>query len=164
MPFNAAFKLFNWYPLLTLPLFIYMGYILSESGIADDLYRTQEAHAANLSHMRVLAESRGQGCLQLVAHFFRAADQVFLDQNGQHFGCSSAGRRMGAERGEQAAVAIYARLNDKPLAFNRCIAGKFSEAHPSGQCISARSWSVMIIRMLGCLGILFEVIFLAMSR
>ncbi len=39
MPFNAAFKLFNWYPLLTLPLFVYMGYILSESGIADDLYR-----------------------------------------------------------------------------------------------------------------------------
>ncbi|NKB75564.1 MAG: TRAP transporter large permease subunit [Gammaproteobacteria bacterium] len=39
MPFNAAFKLFNWYPLLTLPLFIYMGYILSESGIATDLYR-----------------------------------------------------------------------------------------------------------------------------
>lgn len=38
MPFNAAFKLFNWYPLLTLPLFIYMGYILSESGIANDLY------------------------------------------------------------------------------------------------------------------------------
>lgn len=39
MPFNAAFKLFNWYPLLTLPLFIYMGYILSESGIASDLYK-----------------------------------------------------------------------------------------------------------------------------
>ncbi len=39
MPFNAAFKLFNWYPLLTLPLFIYMGYILSESGIANDLYK-----------------------------------------------------------------------------------------------------------------------------
>ncbi len=38
MPFNAAFKLFNWYPLLTLPMFVYMGYILSESGIADDLY------------------------------------------------------------------------------------------------------------------------------
>lgn len=38
MPFNAAFQLFNWYPLLTLPLFIYMGYILSESGIATDLY------------------------------------------------------------------------------------------------------------------------------
>ncbi|MEN8200035.1 MAG: TRAP transporter large permease subunit [Thermodesulfobacteriota bacterium] len=38
MPFNAAFKLFNWYPMLTLPMFIYMGYILSESGIADDLY------------------------------------------------------------------------------------------------------------------------------
>lgn len=39
MPFNAAFKLFNWFPLLTLPLFIFMGYMLSESGIADDLYR-----------------------------------------------------------------------------------------------------------------------------
>lgn len=39
IPFSAAFKLFNWYPMLTLPLFIYMGYILSESGIADDLYR-----------------------------------------------------------------------------------------------------------------------------
>ncbi len=39
MPFNASFVLLNWYPLLTLPLFIYMGYMLSESGIADDLYR-----------------------------------------------------------------------------------------------------------------------------
>ncbi len=39
MPFNAAFKLFNWFPLLTLPLFIFMGYMLSESGIADDLYK-----------------------------------------------------------------------------------------------------------------------------
>ena len=39
MPFNQAFKLFNWFPLMTLPLFVYMGYMLSESGIADDLYR-----------------------------------------------------------------------------------------------------------------------------
>jgi tripartite ATP-independent transporter DctM subunit len=39
MPFNAAFTVMNWYPLLTLPLFIYMGYMLSESGIAGDLYR-----------------------------------------------------------------------------------------------------------------------------
>jgi tripartite ATP-independent transporter DctM subunit len=39
MPFNASINLLNWYPLLTLPLFIYMGYMLSESGIADDLYR-----------------------------------------------------------------------------------------------------------------------------
>ena len=39
MPFNASIALLNWYPLLTLPLFIYMGYMLSESGIADDLYR-----------------------------------------------------------------------------------------------------------------------------
>lgn len=39
IPFSAAFKLFNWFPMLTLPLFIYMGYILSEAGIAEDLYR-----------------------------------------------------------------------------------------------------------------------------
>ena len=37
--FTAAMKLMKWYPLLTLPMFIYMGYMLSESGIADDLYR-----------------------------------------------------------------------------------------------------------------------------
>ncbi|MCY4030913.1 MAG: TRAP transporter large permease subunit [Hyphomicrobiales bacterium] len=37
--FSAAMKVMKWYPLLTLPLFIFMGYMLSESGIADDLYR-----------------------------------------------------------------------------------------------------------------------------
>ena len=37
--FSAAMKLMKWYPLLTLPLFIYMGYMLSESGIANDLYK-----------------------------------------------------------------------------------------------------------------------------
>jgi tripartite ATP-independent transporter DctM subunit len=36
--FSAAIKVMRWYPLLTLPIFIYMGYILSESKIADDLY------------------------------------------------------------------------------------------------------------------------------
>ncbi len=39
IPFSASFKLLNWYPLLTLPLFIFMGYMLSESGLASDLYR-----------------------------------------------------------------------------------------------------------------------------
>ncbi|QIB33508.1 TRAP transporter large permease [Ancylobacter pratisalsi] len=39
LPFNQVFKLFNWYAMLTLPMFIYMGYVLSESGIAEDLYR-----------------------------------------------------------------------------------------------------------------------------
>ena len=37
--FAAAMKLMKWYPLLTLPMFIFMGYVLSESKIADDLYR-----------------------------------------------------------------------------------------------------------------------------
>lgn len=39
IPFSAAMKLMKWYPLLTLPMFIFMGYILSESKLADDLYR-----------------------------------------------------------------------------------------------------------------------------
>jgi len=39
IPFAASMKLMKWYPLLTLPLFIYMGFVLSESGIADDLYK-----------------------------------------------------------------------------------------------------------------------------
>jgi tripartite ATP-independent transporter DctM subunit len=39
IPFAASITLLNWYPLLTLPMFIYMGYMLSESGIAGDLYR-----------------------------------------------------------------------------------------------------------------------------
>lgn len=37
--FSAAMKLMGWYPLLTLPMFVFMGYVLSESRIADDLYK-----------------------------------------------------------------------------------------------------------------------------
>ena len=36
---SALLKLFKWYPMLTLPLFIYMGFMISESGIANDLYK-----------------------------------------------------------------------------------------------------------------------------
>ena len=39
IPFASAMKLMKWYPLLTLPMFIFMGYVLSESKIADDLYQ-----------------------------------------------------------------------------------------------------------------------------
>jgi tripartite ATP-independent transporter DctM subunit len=39
LPFSSAMKLMKWYPLLTLPMFIFMGYILSESRIAEDLYK-----------------------------------------------------------------------------------------------------------------------------
>ncbi|WP_322996306.1 TRAP transporter large permease [Castellaniella sp.] len=39
MPFNATFTVLNWYALLTLPLFIFMGFMLSESGLAAKLYR-----------------------------------------------------------------------------------------------------------------------------
>jgi tripartite ATP-independent transporter DctM subunit len=49
MGFSASMKLMKWYPLLTLPLFIYMGYMLSESGIADDLYRMFHVWAGPLN-------------------------------------------------------------------------------------------------------------------
>ena len=39
LAFSAAIKVMTWYPLLTLPMFIFMGYVLSESRLADDLYR-----------------------------------------------------------------------------------------------------------------------------
>nr|WP_304363608.1 TRAP transporter large permease subunit [Jiella sp. LLJ827] len=39
LAFSQAIKVMRWYPLLTVPMFVFMGYILSESRIADDLYR-----------------------------------------------------------------------------------------------------------------------------
>ena len=39
MPFNASIQVLNWFPLITVPFFVFMGYILSESGIASNLYR-----------------------------------------------------------------------------------------------------------------------------
>ena len=39
IPFTAIMKVMKWYPLLTLPLFVFMGYLLAESRIADDLYK-----------------------------------------------------------------------------------------------------------------------------
>ena len=47
--FSAAMKLMKWYPLLTLPMFIFMGYVLSESRIADDLYRMFHVWMGRLS-------------------------------------------------------------------------------------------------------------------
>lgn len=39
MPFAGAGKLQDWYALVTVPMFVLMGYVLAESGIASDLYR-----------------------------------------------------------------------------------------------------------------------------
>jgi len=39
MPFAGASKLQDWYALTTVPMFVLMGYVLAESGIAGDLYR-----------------------------------------------------------------------------------------------------------------------------
>jgi tripartite ATP-independent transporter DctM subunit len=39
LPFNAAFQVLNWYPLITVPFFVFMGFMMSESGIASNLYR-----------------------------------------------------------------------------------------------------------------------------
>lgn len=48
LPFNAVFKLFSWYALLTLPLFIFMGHIMAKSGIAEDLYRMMHVWCGKL--------------------------------------------------------------------------------------------------------------------
>ena len=47
--FAAAMKLMKWYPLLTLPMFIFMGYVLSESRIANDLYKMFHVWMGGLS-------------------------------------------------------------------------------------------------------------------
>jgi len=39
LPFNASIQVMNWFPLITVPFFVFMGYMLSESGIASNLYR-----------------------------------------------------------------------------------------------------------------------------
>jgi tripartite ATP-independent transporter DctM subunit len=39
MAFSQAMKLMKWYPLLSLPMFVFMGYVMSEARLADDLYR-----------------------------------------------------------------------------------------------------------------------------
>ena len=36
--FSATIKLMKWYPLLTLPMFVFMGYVMSEARLADYLY------------------------------------------------------------------------------------------------------------------------------
>ena len=37
--FSNAMKLMKWFPLLTLPMFVFMGYVLAESRLAEDLYK-----------------------------------------------------------------------------------------------------------------------------
>jgi TRAP-type mannitol/chloroaromatic compound transport system permease large subunit len=39
LPFNASIQVLNWFPLITVPFFVFMGYMLSESGLAGNLYR-----------------------------------------------------------------------------------------------------------------------------
>ena len=47
--FAQSIKLMRWYPLLTVPMFVFMGYVLSESRIADDLYRMFHVWMGGLS-------------------------------------------------------------------------------------------------------------------
>ena len=39
MGITAVFKVMKWTPLLTLPMFVFMGYVMSESRLAEDLYK-----------------------------------------------------------------------------------------------------------------------------
>jgi len=49
IPFSATMTVMSWYPLLTLPMFIFMGYVLSESKIAEDLYQMFHVWMGSLS-------------------------------------------------------------------------------------------------------------------
>jgi len=39
MPFGAMIKVMDWYMLVSVPFFVFMGFVLSETGIASSLYR-----------------------------------------------------------------------------------------------------------------------------
>lgn len=49
LAFSAMMKMMKWYPLLTLPMFIFMGYMLSETGIAEDLYHMFHVWMGNIN-------------------------------------------------------------------------------------------------------------------
>src|SRR3546814_6295609 len=53
-------------PLLTLPMFVYMGYMLSESGLAEDLYRMFHVWMGPLHGGLARSEERrvGQECVR----------------------------------------------------------------------------------------------------
>jgi len=48
MAFHSTITLLNWYPLMTLPLFIFMGYMFAKSGIADNLYTMLHVWMGNI--------------------------------------------------------------------------------------------------------------------
>jgi len=48
LPFNASFQVLNWYPLITVPMFVFMGFMFSESGMANNLYRMFHVWFGNL--------------------------------------------------------------------------------------------------------------------
>ena len=62
IPFTAIIKVMKWYPLLTLPLFVFMGYMLAESRMAGDTMRqfvlltrkVEQAHWSELNTGRVM--------------------------------------------------------------------------------------------------------------
>ena len=47
MGFSSVMKLMKWNALLTLPMFVFMGYVMSESRLAEDLYKM--FHVSRLS-------------------------------------------------------------------------------------------------------------------
>jgi tripartite ATP-independent transporter DctM subunit len=81
MAFNASIKLLNWYPLLTLPMFIFMGYMLSESGIASDLY--------HMIHV-LMGEVRGGLAIGTILLMVLISAMNGLSVAGMAIGCSIA--------------------------------------------------------------------------
>ena len=105
LAFSSAMKLMKWYPLITLPLFIYMGYMLSESGVANDLYRM--FHFVD----RLAARRVGGGTIGLMA--------MISAMNGL------SGRRNGHRRQHRLARIVAARIRQN----------YGHRRHPSGQFV-----------------------------
>ena len=86
--FSAAMKLMKWYPLLTLPMFIFMGYILSESKIADDLRQRRVCAGDDFGSARDISfqcqqpDERGYESLDPDRHDFYTA--YFCRRNIRH--------------------------------------------------------------------------------
>jgi len=115
LPFSAAMKLMKWYPLMTLPLFIYMGYIMSESRIADDLIDGQTVHADN-----VFVSEPGSGVNEIVTTPVGSLETngpaVFYTDNfsgdGRYIGFSTIATDLSALDANDAAIALARKVQD----------------------------------------------------
>ena len=92
IPFAAAMKIMKWYPLLTLPMFVLMGYTLSESGLAEDLYQIFHVAfggvpgglAIGTIGLMVLLENNASKCWKPVLHCIKMVINATFQLAFQH--------------------------------------------------------------------------------